>query len=462
MIKFPNTLAFRLTLRYALAFFSFIALGFLVLYFGIVSILNEEMEEDLEEDVTELAILYKNEGLESLKREIDREVKPGEEETIFIRLLSQDGSLLYSSDLARWPDLSIDNVAINKVLSGKNPIVSTAKFPGQEFETHMVYGAVGPDLVLNIGESFEEKHDLLEIIQEVLAVILVLAIPLASLISWFMAKQAVRGIERVSRTAEQIKLGKLDMRVDVDSRDLEIQNLASTFNAMLDRINALVNEMREITDNIAHDLRSPLTRIRAIAEVGVSNGRTMDEHRTAAAETIEECDRLMQMINASLDVAEVEAGISHNPILEVDVSELLTDACDLFQPVAEEKQIALKCNIDADCTIQGNIPNIQRMLANLIDNALKYTPEHGEITVTLTCNNNVISISVADSGVGIPEQEQQRVFERFYRCDQSRSQDGCGLGLSFSRAVARAHGGDIQLSSSPGRGSVFNVSLKII
>ena len=143
------------------------------------------------------------------------------------------------------------------------------------------------------------------------------------------------------------------------------------------------------------------------------------------------------------------------------MSELVTDACDLFQPVAEEKHIELKCNIGSDCKIQGNIPNLQRMIANLIDNALKYTPENGNVNLDLVCDGKKIKITIADTGMGIPEHDLQRIFERFYRCDQSRSQDGCGMGLSFSRAVARTHGGDITVKSNPGWGTVFTIELGV-
>ena len=228
---------------------------------------------------------------------------------------------------------------------------------------------------------------------------------------------------------------------------------------MLDRIRDLISDMREMTDNIAHDMRSPLARIRAISEVAVSSTKTSDEHKTAASSTIEECDRLLQMINATLDVAEAEAGSAALDKQTVNISELAKDACELFEPVADEKEIELSCQLDAGCRIHGNVQNLQRMLANLLDNALKYTPPKGRIDINLGCDEQGIKVAVADTGIGIPAPDQARIFERFFRCDQSRSQTGCGMGLSFSQAVARAHGGDISVASEPGNGTTFTITI---
>ena len=167
----------------------------------------------------------------------------------------------------------------------------------------------------------------------------------------------------------------------------------------------------------------------------------------------------MQMINATLDLAEVESGSANYVEQEINVSQLAEDACELFQPVADEKNIKLSFKHGANCKIRGNLQSLQRMLANLLDNALKYTPSDGEVCVELHKENNKVTFSVSDTGLGIPEADQPKIFDRFFRYDQSRSQDGCGLGLSFARAVARAHGGDISLISKPGQGSTFKITL---
>ncbi len=232
---------------------------------------------------------------------------------------------------------------------------------------------------------------------------------------------------------------------------------------MADRIRNLITEMREMIDNIAHDLRSPIARIRAISESALSTQGSINDYKTVAADTLEECDRLIKLINNTLDVAEAEAGIANSMKETIDLSKLTADACELFEPVAEQKNIDLTYKLAEDCHLTGHRQNLQRMLANLLDNALKYTSSAGKVGIVLESRPKAIQIAIADTGPGISKADQQRVFERFYRCDDSRGRsDGCGLGLCFARAVARTHGGEIFLSSKPGDGSTFTITLPVI
>jgi signal transduction histidine kinase len=253
----------------------------------------------------------------------------------------------------------------------------------------------------------------------------------------------------------------------------EIDQLATTFNQMLDRIQTLVTGIREMSDNIAHDLKSPITRIRGISEVSLTTGASEKEYENMAASTVEECDRLLDMINTMLEcdrlldmintmlvISKTEAGVNKLDAKDLDIGAVVRDACELFQSPAEDKDLRLVCDVPGNFSISGDNRLIQRMIANLIDNAIKYTPAGGSIEVTVnTLNNDAVAIRVKDTGIGISEKDMPRVFERFYRCDPSRSETGIGLGLSFARAIARAHGGDITVSSEPNKGSTFTITL---
>ncbi len=459
MRSLPNTLAFRLTLWYASAFVFFLLVAFIIFYLSMNSLLNERIDEDLEEDIEEFAELFEQEGIARVKSEIGREVMAGDEEDVFLILLNNDAEAFFASDLSHWRGLKPDIQAFQRAAANEDVVLRTVEVDGQEYATSIAYGRIGPEVILQIGETVEEKEEMMELLFAVFGVMFLLGIPIASFVGWLMARQAVRGIEEVSETAAHIEGGHLGQRVVVKAHGDEIQKLANTFNAMLDRIRDLINDMRAMTDNIAHDMRSPLARIRAVSEVALSSKKTSDEHKAAASSTIEECDRLLQMINATLDVAEAEAGSAAADKQTVNISELAKDACELFEPVADEKEIELSCQLDAGCRIHGNVQNLQRMLANLLDNALKYTPPKGKIDIKLGCDDQGIKVAVADTGIGIPESDQARIFERFFRCDQSRSQAGCGMGLSFSQAVARAHGGDISVASEPGKGARFTITI---
>jgi len=460
MLRLPNTFAFRLTLWYTSAFIVFLLGALLVLYLSINSILADRIDEDLREDVDEFRLLLHSTNIDRVKAEIDREILAGDEKDVFLRLLDARGNTLFSSDMKHWKELQTNTLLLQQFKNpGKEPVLETVSVASQTSATRVIYGFLGPGVILQVGESLEDKNDIMELLLKVFFFLFCSIVPFASAVAWFVTRQATRGIEEVSRAAIDIERGEFGRRVTVKAHDHEIQTLANTFNSMAERIRKLIAEMREMIDNIAHDLRSPLARIRAISESALSGGDDVTSYKTAAADTLEECDRLLKLINATLDVAEAEARVANNPRETIDLSHLIEDACELFEPVAEEKDIALSYNLRSGCHLTGNRQNLQRMLANLLDNALKYTSSPGKVSVDLTRRPQGFQIAIADTGPGIAESDRHRVFERFYRCDESRSRDGCGLGLSFARAVAHAHSGDIELSSAPGNGSTFTVTL---
>jgi heavy metal sensor kinase len=274
-----------------------------------------------------------------------------------------------------------------------------------------------------------------------------------------MARQAVSDVEAVTRTAQKISGGTLEERVPVKARGDEIDQLAITFNQMLDRIQALLTEIKEMGDNMAHDLRSPITRIRGIAEVTLSTGKSLGEFEAMAANTIEECDRLLDLINTMLMISKAEAGVDHLTREEIDLAGVVQEACRLFEPTAEDKGITLSCDVTEGGHFVGDSRMIQRMISNLLDNAIKYTRSGGSAIISIAESDAQVAVSIKDTGIGISPKDLPHIFERFYRCDQSRSETGIGLGLSLARAIARAHGGDITATSTPNQGSTFAVTL---
>jgi signal transduction histidine kinase len=215
----------------------------------------------------------------------------------------------------------------------------------------------------------------------------------------------------------------------------------------------------EMSDNIAHDLRSPIARMRGTAEVTLTSGRDLSEFESMAASTIEECDRLLDMINTMLMISKTESGVHKVSNKDVDLDRIVRQACELFSPTAEDQNVHLSCDVPSGIRMIGDTSMIQRMVSNLLDNAIKYTPSGGTVNVTLSETPLQIVLTFKDSGVGISSADLSRIFKRFYRCDQSRSLPGTGLGLSLARAIARAHSGDIAVISIPNRGSTFTVTL---
>ena len=240
---------------------------------------------------------------------------------------------------------------------------------------------------------------------------------------------------------------------------IEIDQLAKTFNKMVDRLQRVIQEMREINDNIAHDLRSPLTRIRGAAEMTLMGEPSQADSEEMAVSIIEECDNLINMINTMLDIAETEAGVGELNVESVDMSTLILDACGLYNSIAREKHITLYTRVPEKVHYQGDKSKMQRLIANLLDNAIKYTPAQGTVTVALEDSDKKIVIRFADTGIGMPLSEIPRIFDRFYRGDASRSESGTGLGLSLAKAIAEAFGGSISVESTVHKGSTFTVIL---
>lgn len=462
-MKLPNTLSFRLSLYYSLVFMVFliIALGFS--YLLLKKSLDDEAIEDLTEDLHEYSNVYQYGGIEKIIHEMDIDIKGKESDDEFIQLFNTGGQLIHSTNMENWKGLDLKKYVLKNEFnfsSRSRVIIDILELPEQEHDTRIAYSMIDENIIMFIGESLEETNDLLELLLIIFSIIFFSAIPLTIIVVWFIARQSVRDISKVSRAASAIRNGDLEYRVDINNQCDEIQYLANTFNAMAERIKALVSEMREMIDNIAHDLRSPLGRIRMISEMTLS-GNGNEECKVSAANTLEQCDKLLEYINATLDVAEAEAAVGYNHNEKINITSLAKEACEIYEPIADDKNIKISAKLEPDCFISGNKQYIQRMIANIIDNAIKYTPINGKVTIKLGKNGNYINLSVMDTGIGIPETEQIRVFDRFFRCDQSRSEEGCGLGLSFSRAVARSHGGDITLTSTPGLSSTFTISLPL-
>jgi heavy metal sensor kinase len=458
-IRPHHTLAFRLTLWYAGIFTLSSAIAFLLFYTLINSFLREQTDQELLGQVNRFSTLIASEGVEAVKNAALIEAQAAGVKKVFFRFLSINGQVFSSSNMTYWKNIYITEEAVRAVLRDGRPVLETITIPDHPDQVRILYALISPAIMVQVGETMESHSRFLAAFKEIFIGTMTLLILLAAGFGWFMARRAVSGVEAVTQTARKISGGTLEERVPVKGRGDEIDQLALTFNQMLDRIQSLLTEIKEMTDHLAHDLRSPLTRIRGIAEVTLTTANSLSEYQTMAASTIEECDRLLDMINTMLLISKTESGVDMFSFEEVDLTALVQKACELFSPTAEDKAVTLRCDVPERAFLSGNTRMIQRMLSNLLDNAVKYTPSGGSVTVSLEEKGEQQVISVKDTGIGISPSELPRIFERFYRCDRSRSQVGIGLGLSLARAIARAHHGELTATSLTNQGSTFRVTL---
>lgn len=326
----------------------------------------------------------------------------------------------------------------------------------------VVSGQIGQGLALQVGASFIGDEKLLVLFKRVAFFVAFPFLILSAVIGWFLSRHALKDVGKVTLTAEKISQGDYSRRVRLTRDPLEIKKLADTFNVMLDRIQALIKGMKEVAADIAHDLRNPLARIRGQAEMTLAGEKSKDDYRNMAASTIEECDNLIDMINTMLDITEAEAGVGAWEQETLAINDLIRSACDLFAPVAAEKDITLTAVLPENhLYLRGDKHKLQRMVTNLIENGIKYNRPGGTVTVTATPKDKWFHIRVEDTGQGIPEQDLSRIFDRFYRGDASRSESGLGMGLSLAKAIVQAGGGDIQVKSTVNQGSCFTVRLPL-
>jgi heavy metal sensor kinase len=457
--RLRRTLAFRLTVWYAAIFTASSLLAFFVFYLQIASILRERTDEDLLDDIEEFSALFGDKGIDEVKQTMILEAKNDGEKDVFYRLLSTDGKPLGSSELFLWGQLSVSQSALRRIAKDAKPVFETLDVEGRRHPARTVYAYIGADTILQIGISLEDDDEFLAQFRQIFGATIALVMGLAGVLGWFMAKRALTNVEEVTRTARAISASDLEQRVPVKGQADEIDRLATTFNDMLDRIQSLVIETKQMTENIAHDLRSPITRIRGMAEMALTSGKAIDDYETAAASTVEDCDRLLEMINTMLYISQTEATAEKLTTEDVDVTRMVRDACELFLPVAEDKGVNLIVDIGTDVKVRGVLQGLQRMLANLIDNALNYTPPPGTVTVSVSREEEHGIIAVKDSGIGISQDDLPHIFRRFYRCDRSRSRPGTGLGLTLVEAIVHAHRGQIAVTSAPNAGTTFTVSL---
>jgi len=308
---------------------------------------------------------------------------------------------------------------------------------------------------LLVGRDLEERERLFGIVVNAGQWSLALVIVLGLLGGFFVSRRILSRIDAMTGTAETIMAGDLSGRLPVAGTGDELDRLADNVNAMLERIEALMRGLKEVSDNIAHDLKTPLTRLRNRCEQALRSATGEASYRAALDATIAESDDLIRTFDALLMIARAESGQARENMTEFDASEIARDVGELYEPVADEKGIALKIDAPEAAPVRGNRELVSQALANLIDNAIKYAGPNGklngvpaEIVVRAGDDGERITLSVADRGPGIPDADRGRVVERFVRLEQSRSEPGSGLGLSLASAVARLHGGELKLEDN--------------
>jgi signal transduction histidine kinase len=448
--------SFRLITWYTIFFIlSSLAIN-IYAYTVISSFIYEQSRKEIGEDLGEFADLYEEDGLEGLREDIYEDG----DETFLVRLIGNQGNTLLSWIPEDWSETGFNIEQLEKSRFPKDKEWKYLKGEDGENEFEITSLSMSDGSILQMGQGIVEREDLLSRIRKVYFIAIIPIILFAYLGGIFVADRALNPIRQLINTLNSIVAsGKIDKRVPADQTDKVHGELISLFNTMMDKIESLINGMRKVLDNVAHDLRTPMTRLRGTAEMALQSEQNADVLRDALSDCVEESERILIMLNTLMDVSEAETGAMRLNQEEVNVAPLIKDVVELYGYVAEEKGVSVYTGFPQELYLTADRNWIRQVLANLVDNAIKYTPAGGRIDIEACRRDGEIAITVKDTGVGIPPEELDKIWDRLYRGDTSRSQRGLGLGLSLVKAIVGAHRGYVEVSSEPGAGSVFRVYL---
>lgn len=444
--KLLRTTAFRLSFAFLVIFavFAFLVLGYVA--WMATKVLDDQIIDTVQAEIQGLAEQYRLAGIRRLVAIVDRRGR-------------QPGASLYL----------VTNYAGERIAGNVSSVpAGTLNEPGQREITYAksdedtreqqaivrVFVLPGGFRLL-VGRDVDERVRIREIIGRAFGLSLLLIGVLGCGGAWFVTRRVLKRVDDMTATTQTIMTGDLTGRLQIAGTGDELDRLADNLNAMLDRIGELMAGLTEVSNNIAHDLKTPLTRLRNRADEALRGPGGPEELRPALEGVIEESENLIRIFNALLMIARLEAGHQNEALSEFDAAEVARGVAELYEPLAEEAGATLHVEVDAELPVRGNRELLGQAVANLLDNAIKYGTEGADkpaaVTVRACKGDDGVHIAVADHGPGIPADDRGRVLDRFVRLETSRSRPGFGLGLSIAAAVARLHGGSLTLNdNNPG------------
>jgi signal transduction histidine kinase len=455
-----HTVSFRLTVWYSLCFILSILIVFAIAYFPLSIFLRQRDKEDLQSKLREYEAAYRLGGVEGFQKEIQIDKAMGRHEPFFVRISGPDNKTAITNippELARF-----DWGELERAPGGNaQDLTSISAGSGREDVAEIAALRLPDNFVLQVGKSIIDRNEFLDQYFKTFALLTLPVLLLGAAGGAFLSYRALRPIRGFIQTLSPIvQTGNVTARVPIRGSGDELDELGLLFNRTLAKIESLITGLRASLDDVAHDLRTPMTRLRGTAELALEADPSTEAYREALAVCIEESDQILTLLNTLMDISEAEAGAVKLEMERINVRKLVEESIELYEFVAEAKNIAVRAKVPAALHVLADLRGMRRVMANLLDNAIKYTPEGGSVEVNAREDNGEILIMVQDSGTGVPVDEQEKIWNRLYRGDKSRAQRGLGLGLSVVRAVVQAHKGSVSVSSEPGKGAQFIIRLR--
>ena len=458
--RLRHTLGFRVALWYAAVFVaSSLALTALT-YLLVAASLRQYDREIIRTALLQYAAAYQGGGVGALREEIERTQATAAPGPLLVRTAGARQGALFLSMPEGWRRYDLSQ--LDQLTASAEQTWSTIQLGGGDDVLEIASVRLRDGTLFQVGMSTERRTQLLGRFRRVLLVnvISILVVGLAG--GALLTSSAVKPVRSLADTVRAIlRTGRTDARVPVEDTGDALGEVSVLMNAMLDRIDAVLAGMRGALDNVAHDLRTPMTRLRGIAETALA-ANDPAVLRDALADCLEESDRVVAMLNTLMDISEAETGTMTLRREQTDVADLVRQTVDLYEDVAEERGVEIVTSVADALIVPLDRNRMRQVLANLLDNALKYTPRGGRVQIAAARDGTDAVITVTDTGVGSPAEELPHIWNRLYRGDKSRSTRGLGLGLSLVKAIVEAHRGRVRVESAPGAGARFQLRLPTV
>jgi signal transduction histidine kinase len=451
--RIAQTLGFRLAVYYAIIFVASVltisAFAYLLLERSLVSRDHELIQVKLADYTNR----YVTTGLSGLSDAVGAEQASGTDDRVFVRLVGPNADVRLASMPPSWGAYDLGDLDAGEgwrsVPAQDQPValeVVTRRLPGGVF--------------LEVGRTTLERERLLREVRGLLGWLLGLVVVLGLVGGFALTWSTLTPLRQLADTLGHIThTGQFDARVPVGPGGDVISELGRTSNDLLQRIEVLIRGMRDALDIVAHDLRTPVARLRGRAEAALAANADRDGSRDALADVVEEADRVSTLLTTLMDISEAETGVMRLDRTAVDVATVAAETVELYEDVAEQKGVALTRQVPEGLLASADRPRIRQALANIVDNAVKYTPSGGRVSITGHTAGDDVVIEVADTGIGVAPEHLPRIWDRLYRADGTGPERGLGLGLSLVKAVVEAHGGRAEVSSVPGHGTTLTIVL---
>jgi len=465
-IRFFKTISFKITLWYLLSVMGILLFSGTFLYFRLQHKLDKKADQLImdEEEELLLTLLDKDSTLNDLNSAIALEFSEDRYYKLSIRLLDAGGKTIIVSDNFSVQDLETSEIAVTKAKGGES-VFQSVRVRERKYPFRLLTKAIDQDgslkYILQIGLYMKPLYKTIENLKSNLLILIPILIVLSIAGGWFLARRSLSPIENITRTTQKITASNLNKRLVPTHTGDEVDELANTINLMLGRIEDSFVRIAQFTSDVSHELRTPVAALKTGTEVILSKERTAEEYRDLLENNLSALERMTRMISDLLELSRSDSGTSILHLKSFSLDNLLNELQNKFRLISETKNINILNNELPDIQIEGDKNLLRRVFSNLLDNAIKFTSHGGSISISLVDRGNDVVTCIKDTGIGISEEHQEKIFDRFFRADSSRSRDtgGTGLGLNICKNIVELHKGNIQAKSKTAAGSTFEVIL---